>query len=174
MSPIHPNYFLLIFQAPAGTKNEQKMMISRFSKNVISEPPRPQIELRIAVSDSSRRRRTVWITFGRFRRNHFSIKNLHFARVTFQFSARGLQARKASADMKAVSARTFQNAPGAKAVLAGVAEKPLKNRLEGLSVPLVAQAAQVASAQPERVRRTLLHTVPRCKVCTIISASAEM
>ena len=51
---------------------------------------------------------------------------LHFARVTFQFSARVL-ARKISAGMKAVTDRTFQGLVGPRAVLAGVAEKPPKS-----------------------------------------------
>ena len=98
-----------------------------FQKNVISGPPRPQIELRIAVSDSSRCRRPVWITFGRFRENRFSTKCLRFARVTFQFSAQEQSVCEVSADMKAVSGRTFQRLVATRAVLAGVAEKPLKN-----------------------------------------------
>ena len=58
--------------------------------------------------------------------NRFLTIVLHFARVTFQFLAQGLQARKVSADIWEVSWRTFQNAPGPRAVLAAVAEKPLK------------------------------------------------
>ena len=60
------------------------------------------------------------------------------------------------ADIKPVSDRSQKDLVAVRAVLAAVAEKPLKNRLEGLNVPLVAQAAQVASAQPKRVRSTLL------------------
>ena len=106
----------------------------------------------------------------------------HFARATFQFSAREQSACEVSAGMKTFSARTFQNAPAPRAVSAGVTEKPLKNRLEDLNVldavgpsffhdrpatgerfapyvfRLVAQAAQVASAQPERVRSILFYT----------------
>ena len=103
-------------------------MCLTFRTNVISEPPRHQIALRIAFSDSWRCRGPVWITFGQFRKNQFSRNGLCFARVTFHFSAQEQSAWKVSADMKAVSGR------------------------------IVAQAAQVASAQPERVRSTLLHT----------------
>ena len=63
-----------------------------------------------------------------------STKILHFARVTFQFSAQVHAARQVSADIGAVLGRTFQGLVGPRAVLAGVAEKPLKNRLEGLNV----------------------------------------
>ena len=88
------------------------------------------------------------------KKNHFSTECLHFARVTFRFSARGQSARKVSADIGAVSGRTFQGLVETRAVLAGVAEKPLKNRL-------VAQAAQMASGQPEKVRSTLLYDYSR-------------
>ena len=117
-------------------KNTSNVRFLAFKKNVISEPPRPQIALRIAFSDSLRCRRPVCITFGRFRKNQFSTCFLHFARVTFQFSAQGLPAWKVSADTKAVSGRTFQNAPAPRAVLAGVAEKPPEMLLEDLNVPL--------------------------------------
>ena len=132
-------------------------MSFHFQKNVISQPPRPQIELRIAASQCSRCRRPVWITFGRLRKIHFSPKNLGFARVTFQFSAHEQSARKVLANISAVLGRTFQGIVGPRAVLAGVAKKPPKNRVKRLNATLVAQAAQVASAQPERVRSTLLN-----------------
>ena len=85
------------------------------------------------------------------KKKHFSTKKLHFARVTFQFLAHVLAAWTVSADIAAVSGRSRNYPVGTRAVLAGVAEKPLKNRVKGLNVPLVAQAAQVASAQPERL-----------------------
>ena len=155
-----------------SSKMQKKKVFLTFQKNVISEPPRPQIELRIAVVHSSRCRRSVWITLERFRKNHFSTKNLHFARVTFQFSAHEQNIRRVFADIKAFSNRSRKYLVWPRAVLAAVPEKPLKNRLEGLNLPLavgpsffhdrptggecfaplVAQAAQVASGQPERVR----------------------
>ena len=103
--------------------------------------------------------------------NHCSTIFLHFARDTFQFSAQGLAARKVSVDMKAVSGRTFQGLVGTRAVLARVTKKHPKNWLEGLNVLLVAQAAQVASAQPERVRSTLLDMGQSWNVRCIITAS---
>ena len=69
-----------------------------------------------------------------FGKKHFSTKNLHFARVTFQFSVHEQSARIVSADISVVLERTFENAPGPRAVLAAVTEKPLKNRLEGLNL----------------------------------------
>ena len=63
-------------------------------------------------------------------------ENLHFARVTFQFSARGLAARTVSADIGAVSGRTFQGLVASKAVLAGVAKKPLEICVKGLNATL--------------------------------------
>ena len=83
---------------------------------------------------------------------------MHFARVTFQFSVHGLAAWTVSADIEAVLHRSRKYLVSLRAVLAGVAKKPLKNRLEALNV-LAAQAAEVASAQPERVRSTLRNAV---------------
>ena len=100
----------------------------------MSAAPRPQIELRIAISDSPRCRRPIWITFGRLRKNHFSTNFLHFARVTFQFLVQGRAAWTVSADIKAVSDRSRKYLVPTRAVLAAVAEKPLKNRVEGLNL----------------------------------------
>ena len=96
---------------------------------------------------------------------------LHFARVS------GPRPRNlVSADMNAVSDRACRYLVAPSAVLAAVPEKPLKNRLKGLHArlavgpsffqnrpvtreffaPLVAQSAQVASGQPDRVRNILL------------------
>ena len=104
---------------------------------------------------------------------------MHFARVTFQFLANVLAAWTVLADIAPVLDRSPKYLVGPRAVLAAVPEKSLKHRLEGLNVldavgpsflrirpatgecfaPLVAQAAQVASAQPERVRSALPNAV---------------
>ena len=145
----HPDCFAAFPSCICAPKIFNKITFLRFWKNVISEPPGPQIELRIAVSDFSRCRRPVWITFGRFRKNHFSTIFLRFARVTFQFSAQGLQARKVSADMNAVSGRNFRGLVGPRAVLAGVAEKPLKSRLEHLNATLAVGPSFFRDRPPE-------------------------
>ena len=69
-------------------------------------------------------------------KNNFRLNLGHLARVTFQFLAQEQSARKVLADMNAFSGRTFRGLVGTRAVLAGVAEKPLENRLEHLNVPL--------------------------------------
>ena len=71
-----------------------------------------------------------------FGKNHFSTKILHFARVTFQFSVQGLAARAVSADMTAFLERSQKKLVWPRAVLAAVAKKPLKNRLEDLNATL--------------------------------------
>ena len=128
MLPTCLNCFCTFPKCIRSPKIFDKTRFYRFQKkNVISEPLRPQIELKIAVSESSRCPRPVWNTFGRFRKNHFSTENLHFARVTFQFSVHGLAARTVSADIGAVSERTFRKLVGVRAVSAAVAEKSLQN-----------------------------------------------
>ena len=64
----------------------------------------------------------------------FSTKNLLFARVTFQFLVQGRAAWTVSADITAFSDRSRKYLVGPRAVLAAVAEKPFKNRLEGLNL----------------------------------------
>ena len=96
----------------------------------------PDLRLDPLFSATGPRRRVLRTTFGRFRKNHFSTKILHFARVTFQFSARELNIRKPFRDIEAFSDRTFPELVEVRAVLAAVAEKPLKNRFKDLNVPL--------------------------------------
>ena len=86
-------------------------------------------------------------------RNFLKKNNVDFARVSFQFLARGLRAVWRIPGLTTCLGRFFQGIIETRAVLAGVAKTHRKNQLEGLKLP---SAVGPFKTHQKIVRSTLL------------------